>query len=82
VDDTLILDHLRRINAQVRGQGVWQNPYRIPNKDLNVVVRADLTEKRRIEKARTPMRRRVKVQSTPPKASRRRPPPPLAVEED
>jgi hypothetical protein len=33
----------------------------------------DLTEKRRIEKARTPMRMRVKAHSTPPKALRRRP---------
>ena len=40
----------------------------------------DLTEKRRIEKARTPIRRSVKAQSTPPKAFRSRPSPLAAVE--
>jgi hypothetical protein len=49
---------------------------------INCAVRVDLTEKRRIENARTPMRRRVKAHNTPPKAFRRRPPPPPAAVED
>jgi len=43
--------------------------------------KADLTEKRRIENATTPMRRSVKAQSTPPNALRSRPPPPAAAGE-
>ena len=40
----------------------------------------DLTEKRRIEKARTPIRRSVKAHNTPPEAFRSRSPPLAAVE--
>lgn len=42
----------------------------------------DLTEKRRMEKARTPIRRRAKAHSTPLRAFRSRPPPPAAMEMD
>jgi hypothetical protein len=52
-----------------------------PNWIWRLGSKTDLTEKRRIENARTPMRRRVKAHSTPPKALRSFPPPAAAAED-
>jgi hypothetical protein len=62
----------------------WWDSHPNSQKDLKMVgFGVDLTENNRMEKARTPMRRRVKVHSTPPKAFRRRSTLPLeATEED
>ena len=81
MDHALVLDYLRANSDNGMSTHNSGSGLRAPNWIWSLEGKTDLTEKRRIENATTPMRRSVKAQSTPPKALRSRPPPPAAAEE-
>ena len=74
VDHAIILDHLRHRNDESRKpHTIPEALFEDPTGSGGTGCGSDLTEKMRIEKARTPMRMGVRAHSTPPKALRRRP---------
>ena len=81
MDHALVLDYLRANSDNGMSTHNSGSGLRAPHWIWSLEGKTDLTEKRRIENATTPMRRSVKAQSTPPKALRSRPPPPAAAEE-